>query len=85
VEQLDAIGELIGRKLRFQEISPEAFQKEMSKYMPPPVIKMLLDYWSDTAMKPEAVVPTAQQLTGRSRSLAEWAKDHAAAFGAHSR
>jgi hypothetical protein len=26
-----------------------------------------------------------QKLTGRSRSLAEWAMDHAAAFGAHSR
>jgi uncharacterized protein YbjT (DUF2867 family) len=85
VEQLDAIGNAIGRKLRFQEISPEAFQQETSRYMPAPVVKMLLDYWSDTATKPEAVVPTAQELTGRSRSLTEWAKDHAAAFGAHSR
>jgi uncharacterized protein YbjT (DUF2867 family) len=44
MEQLDAISDAIDRKLRFQEISPEAFQQEMSKYMPPPVIKMLLDY-----------------------------------------
>jgi hypothetical protein len=26
------------------------------------------------------VVPTAEQLTGRSRTVAEWAKDHARAF-----
>jgi uncharacterized protein YbjT (DUF2867 family) len=80
IEQLDAIGDALGAKLRFQEIPPEAFQQEMSKYMPPPIIKMLLEYWSDTVTKPEVVVPTVEELTGRSRTLAEWAKDHVRAF-----
>ena len=80
IEQLDAIGDALGRKLRFQEIPPQAFQAEMSKYMPAPVIKMLLDYWSDTLAKAEVVLPTVQELTGRARTLAQWAKDHVAAF-----
>jgi uncharacterized protein YbjT (DUF2867 family) len=81
VEQLDIIGAAIGRKLRFVEISHEAFAQEMAKYMPQPIIKMLLDYWADTVASPDVVLPTVKQLTGRAaRTLAEWAKDHASAF-----
>ena len=81
VEQLETIGAAIGRKLRFQEVPPETFQREMAKYMPPPIVKMLLDYWSDTVTAPDVVLPTVAELTGRpARTLAAWAKDHAAAF-----
>jgi uncharacterized protein YbjT (DUF2867 family) len=79
--QLETIGSAIGRKLRFQEVPPEAFAQEMAKYMPPPIIKMLLDYWSDTAVEPDPVLPTVTQLTGRTAvTLAQWAQDHAADF-----
>ncbi len=53
----------------------------MEKYMPVPIIKMLLEYWSDTVAVPDKVLPTVEHLTGRSaRSLAEWEKDHACDF-----
>ena len=81
IEQLNCIGTAIGRKLHFQEIPPEVFQKEMEKYMHPPVIKMLLDYWSDTLTVPDVVLPTVEQLTGhKARTLVQWAKDHASDF-----
>ena len=81
VEQLETIGTAIGRRLRFQEIPPQAFSEAMGKFMPPPIIKMLLDYWSDTVTTPDVVLPTVEQITGRkARTLAEWAKDHAADF-----
>ena len=81
IEQLDCIGAVIGKKLRFQEIPAEVFQKEMEKYMPFPVIKMLLDYWSDTVIVPDVVLPTVEQLTGyKGRTLAQWAQDHTADF-----
>jgi uncharacterized protein YbjT (DUF2867 family) len=81
IEQLNCIGTAIGKKLRFQEIPPDVFQKEMEKYMPLPVIKMLLDYWSDTLTVPEVVLPTVEQLAGhKARTLAQWAKDHASDF-----
>lgn len=81
IEQLNIIGAAIGKKLRFQEIPADVFQKEMEKYMPPPIIKMLLDYWSDTVTVPDVVLPTVEQLTGhKARTLAQWAKDHASDF-----
>ncbi len=81
VEQLEAIGQAIGRTLRFDEITPEAFQQAMAQFMPPPVVKMLLDHWSDTVTTPDVVLPTVEQVTGqKGRTLAQWARDHAADF-----
>ncbi|MBF6596514.1 MAG: NmrA family NAD(P)-binding protein [Thermaceae bacterium] len=81
VEQLEAIGAAINKKLRFQEVSPEAFQESMSKFMPAPIIKMLLDYWSDTVSQPDLVRPTVEQVTGRkARTLVQWAQAHLADF-----
>ena len=46
-----------------------------------PVIKMLLDYWSDTVREPDTVLSTVEDVTGRpARTLAQWASDHAADF-----
>jgi uncharacterized protein YbjT (DUF2867 family) len=81
IEQLDTIAAALGKKLRFHEIPPESFAQEMGKYMPQPIIKMLLDYWSDTVAIPDVVLPTIEQITGqKARSLAQWAKDHAPDF-----
>jgi len=86
VQQLATISDAVGRKLRFQEVPPEVFRNEMAKYMPAPIIKMLLDYWSDTVTTPDTVLATVAEVTGRpARPLASWAKDHAAAFAGGSR
>jgi len=80
-EQLATIGAAIGRELNFVEISPEAFAEQMAQYMPPPVIAMLLDYWSDTVTQPDVVLDTVERLTGQpARTLATWANDHRADF-----
>ena len=82
IEQLDAIGEAIGRTLTFEEITPEAFAEQMRPYLPAPIVTMLLDYWSDTVTEPDTVRPTVERVTGRpGRTLAQWARDHADAFG----
>ncbi len=80
IEQLNCIGTAIGKKLRFQEIPADVFQKEMEKYMPLSVIKILLDYWSDTLTIPEVALPTVEQLIGQARTLTQWAEDHASDF-----
>jgi uncharacterized protein YbjT (DUF2867 family) len=80
-KQLATIGAAIGRELTYSEISPEQFAAQMSQYMPPDVIKMLLDYWSDTVHEPDTVLSTVEDVTGRpARTLAQWAADHAADF-----
>ncbi|MGW3959148.1 NmrA family NAD(P)-binding protein [Amycolatopsis sp. NPDC005003] len=82
LEQLAAIGAAIGRQLRFTETTPDEFRTEMRSYgVGDDIISMLLRYWSDTVETPDVVRPTVQQLTGRpARTLAEWARDHAADF-----
>lgn len=84
VEQLNVIGGAIGKDLHFHEVSPESFQMEMEKYMPPPIIKMLIDYWSDTVTQPDRVLRTVEKVTGqKGRTLAQWAIDHASDFSPH--
>ena len=80
-EQLATIGAAIGRELNFVEITPDAFAEQMAQYMPPPVIAMLLDYWSDTVTQPDIVLDTVERVTGQPpRTLATWADDHRAEF-----
>jgi len=81
-EQLAAIGTAIGRELTFTENTPDEFRAEMAQYgVADAIVKMLLDYWSDTVHRPD-VVRSTEALTGRpARTLADWAQDHAADFG----
>ncbi|MFF1611880.1 NAD(P)H-binding protein [Amycolatopsis sp. NPDC058278] len=83
IEQLAAIGAAVGRELHFTEITPDEFRTEMRSYgVGDDIVKMLLDYWADTVETPDVVRPTVQEVTGRpARTLAEWARDHAAVFG----
>lgn len=80
-EQLAVIGTAIGRELTFTENSPEEFATEMRQYgVGDSIVTMLLDYWSDTVDQPDTVRRTAL-LNGRApRTLADWARDHAADF-----
>lgn len=80
-EQLSAIGAAIGRDLTFVEIDQDQFSGQMSAYMDPPTIRMLLDYWRETVDQPDQVLSTVEDVTGRpGLSLHQWATDHAAAF-----
>lgn len=80
-QQLKTISDAIGQDLTFQKISPEQFKKSMSQFMSDDIIKMLLDYWSDTVKKPDVVRSTIEQITGQpARTLAQWAADHVSDF-----
>jgi len=78
---LATIGAAIGRELSYVEITAEAFAEQMAPYMPVGVIKMLLDYWSDTVAAPYVPLSTVEEVTGRpARTIAVWAADHRADF-----
>jgi uncharacterized protein YbjT (DUF2867 family) len=80
-DMLATIGAAIGRELSYVEITPEAFAQQMAPNMPGEVIKMLLDYWSDTVAAPDVPLRTVEDVTGRpARTLATWAADHRADF-----
>lgn len=80
-EQVAAIAAALGRDIPLVEITPDEFRTETAQFIPQPIMKMLLDYWSDTLTAPDRPRP-ATPVTGRpGRTLAQWAADHRADFG----
>lgn len=78
VEQLSAIADAIGHEITHVEVSPEAFRADVAAYITDDIIDMLLRYWSETIVEPEVPIDPPLGLTPR--PLAQWARDHRAAF-----
>ncbi|MFD0690276.1 SDR family oxidoreductase [Actinomadura fibrosa] len=79
-EQVAIIGRTLGREIPLVEITAEEFRAETARFIPEPVLKMLLDYWHDTLTVPDVPRPVTA-VTGRpGRTLAQWAADHRADF-----
>jgi uncharacterized protein YbjT (DUF2867 family) len=81
-EQVRLIGNVLGRPIRFEELSPDEFRRETDGAWPHPVVDMLLAAWGATIGSPAFVTTTVFDLLGRPpRPFRQWAADHAAAFG----
>jgi uncharacterized protein YbjT (DUF2867 family) len=81
VEQVQIIGEVIGRSLRFEEISPEAMRSQLLTRLPPAVVDGALTYWARLVTEPEVVSPTVEEITGApARPFRAWVSDHASDF-----
>lgn len=82
VEQIHAIGEAIGRPLRFEEISPEAGREKMlTQGWPASVVDGLLNAYAAMVTEPVPVTTTVEEITGTpARTFREWAVDHADDF-----
>lgn len=78
-EQVESIGELIGRSLRFEEISPEEARQELD--FPAAAVNMLLNAWAAAIGQPALVTSTVADITGNpARSFQDWVIDHADEF-----
>ena len=81
IEQMRAIGEAIGRPLRWEEVSPEAARQQLLADMPPSVVDGILDAHAQFAAEPEPVTSTVEAITGApARTFREWATDHVGDF-----
>ncbi len=79
--QVTAIGDAIGRRLRFEELSPDEFRRETAATWPASIAEMLLTGWQATLGHPAFVTSAIQNILGSPpRTFSQWAKDHAAAF-----
>ena len=47
-EQVSIIGDVLGRRIRFEELSPDEFRSETEGSWPRPVVDMLLAAWGAT-------------------------------------
>jgi uncharacterized protein YbjT (DUF2867 family) len=81
-EQVHIIGDVIGRPLRFEELSREAARERMlAMAFPPPIADMLLDAYAAAVGLPAVVTSTVQEVTGEpARSFHDWAVDHRGDF-----
>ena len=78
-EQVELIGAVIGRSLRFEEISPEAARRELG--FPAAALNMLLAAWAAAVGQPALVTSTVAEITGHpARSFRDWVTDHADEF-----
>jgi hypothetical protein len=75
------IGDVLGRRIEFEELSPDEFRSETAGNWPRPVVDMLLDAWGATMGRPAFVTSTVSDILGSApRSFRQWVADHAAAF-----
>jgi uncharacterized protein YbjT (DUF2867 family) len=80
-EQVSIIGEVIGRRIQFEELSPEEFRRETAGTWPRPVVDMLLAAWGATMGHPAFVTSTVADVAGSpARTFRQWVEDHADAF-----
>lgn len=83
-EQVSTIGDVIGRSLRIEEISPEEARTELLAVIPAPfIVDMLLSAWGAAAGHPAYVTSRVEEITGEpARTFRRWAEDHASEFRA---
>jgi uncharacterized protein YbjT (DUF2867 family) len=80
-EQVHIISEVIGRPLRYEELTPDEARQELLPVMPLFVIDMLLNAFAAALGQPAYLTSKVAELTGApARTFREWASDHAAEF-----
>lgn len=81
-EQVLAIGEVLGRPLRFDELTPDEAREQLG--FPPAAADMLFNAWSAALGQPAYLTSSVEEITGNpARAFREWVRDHAAAFTAN--
>jgi len=80
-EQVQIIGDAIGRPLRFEELSHETARQQMLATMPPSIADMLLNAYAAAVNRPAFVTSTVAEVTGSpAKPFRDWAIEHAAEF-----
>ncbi|MCZ4122597.1 NAD(P)H-binding protein [Streptomyces sp. H39-S7] len=80
-EQAHAIGEAIGRPVRFEEMTLAEKREQMLAWLPPSGVDAVMNAWAGMAGSSEPVTDTVEELTGTApRTFRAWAADHAADF-----
>jgi uncharacterized protein YbjT (DUF2867 family) len=80
-EQVSIIGDVLGRRITFEELSPDEFRSETEGSWPRPAVEMLLAAWGATIGTPALITSTVLDILGSPpRSFRRWVVDHATAF-----
>ncbi|MFD7297511.1 NAD(P)H-binding protein [Streptomyces sp. NPDC059897] len=75
-DQVRVIGEVIGRPIPFEELTPDGFRRATEGVWPRPVVDMLLDAWGASDGHPAYVTSTVADVLGvPARTFREWVTD----------
>ncbi|MFC8455309.1 NAD(P)H-binding protein [Streptomyces sp. NPDC057242] len=79
--QVDVIGDALGRRIAFEEITPDEFRSLWAGTVPGSAINMLLTAWSAAIGQPAHITTAVSDVLGTApRTFRRWAVDHAIAF-----
>jgi len=76
-EQVRIIGDVLGRRVAFEDVSPDEFRATTAATWPPAVVDMLLAAWGAALGTPAYVTSTVSDVLGvPARTFREWVVDH---------
>ncbi|MEV7778841.1 NAD(P)H-binding protein [Kitasatospora sp. NPDC088351] len=79
--QVGLIGDALGRRIDFEEITPDEFRSLWKGTAPSSAVDMLLAAWSAAVGQPAYVTTAVADILGTApRTFRQWAADHATAF-----
>ncbi len=80
--QLAVLSDVLGRSLRWQELTPEQFRARLAaQNVPLPLIDSIVGLQARAVAEPPQIASTVQEVTGREpRTFAGWARDHVRDF-----
>ncbi|NML52510.1 NAD(P)H-binding protein [Streptomyces sp. R302] len=79
--QLDVIGDALGRRIAYEEITPDEFRNLWEGTAPSSAVDMLLAAWRAAVGRPAYLTTAVTDILGTpARTFHQWAADHAAAF-----
>ncbi len=83
-EQVRIIGEVLGRPIPFEELSPDEFRREAEASWPPAALNMLLAAWAATMGMSAYITSAVFDILGSPpHSFREWVTDNAGAFASY--
>ncbi|WP_330270115.1 NAD(P)H-binding protein [Lentzea sp. NBC_00516] len=78
-QELEIIGEVLGRDLVINALSREEGEAQMSNFVPPPILASLLAQWEAAVGVVADTGATAERITGKpARTFRQWVEEHSA-------
>lgn len=79
--QVDIIGDALGRRIAFEEMTPDEFRRLSEGTAPSAAAEMLLAAWRSAVGQPAYISTAVTDILGTPpRTFRQWAVDHAGAF-----
>ncbi|MFJ8769270.1 hypothetical protein [Streptomyces clavifer] len=79
--QVEVIGDALGRRITFEEMTKDEFRSLSEGTVPSPVVDMLLASFRAAVGQPPYITTAVADILGTApRTFRQWAVDHATAF-----